>query len=110
MLAPIHDHKTIDRRGLAFARAIVDKLERTNRIEAGVEKARAVNQRWRDMGTSSLHEAWADILQQDWSTIKNALLDESQRGDALRQNNPFCGILTNQERWSIIKEYDSHAS
>lgn len=109
MTALTHDHPTIDRRGLALARAIVKKLEETDE-QSGVDRARGVNRRWRELGDSSLHEAWSELLQQDWSVIRDALLDETQRGCELRQNNPFCGILTNQERWQIIKEFTRHAS
>jgi hypothetical protein len=109
MTVPIHDHKLIDRRGLAFARAIVTKLEE-NGYQPGVERARAVNLRWREIASSPLHEAWAALLQRNWPEIRDALLDPSERGDAMRQNNPFCGILTNRERWSIIKEFSRYAS
>jgi ketopantoate reductase len=105
----MNDHGKIDRRGLALAQAIVAKLERDG-VEAGVERARSVNRRWREMNSSSLHEDWADLLEQEWNLIKEKLLSETDRGDALRQNNPFCGILTHQERWKIIKEFDRYAS
>jgi hypothetical protein len=100
----VNDHPSIDRRGLDLARAIVEKLERGDRA-AGVAKARAVNQRWRDMGSSALHDAWADILQGDWESIKSILLADNERGRELRQNNPFCGILTPEERLAIFHEH-----
>jgi hypothetical protein len=103
------DHASIDRRGLALARAIVAKLEAGD-IESGLARARAVNRRWREMDPSSLHQEWAELLECDWAIIKAALLDDSERGRALRQNNPFCGILTPHERWAIFREYRQHAA
>jgi hypothetical protein len=96
-------HHQVDQRSLALAKAVVDKLDATD-VQAGIRQARAVNQRWRRQGASRLHEEWADILRGDWPQIRNALLDESERGIQLRQNNPFCGILAHRERWTLLRE------
>ncbi len=96
-------HEHIDLRGLRLAEAIVKKIEEGD-IHFGIEKARSVNSRWRDMSSSRLNNDWAEILKKDWSSIRSVLLDTSQRGIQLRQNNPFCGILTPKERWSIMKQ------
>ena len=93
-------HGQIDERSLRLARAVADKLE-TGDLTMGLERARAVNRRWREQSPSGLHDDWAEILRRDWPFIRVALLDESERGAQLRQNNPFCGILTPQERWGI---------
>ena len=103
------DHASIDRRSLALSRAIIKKLEEGD-IEAGVARARAVNRRWRKVAGTTLHEEWKTILQRDWPNIKAALLDASEQGQALRQNNPFCGILTPRERWAIFREFRQHAA
>jgi hypothetical protein len=44
------------------------------------------------------------ILQGSWPEIRSVLLDESEEGKRLRQNSPFCGILTPVERWAIYRE------
>ncbi len=103
------DHTSIDQRGLALARAIVEKLEAGD-LDAGVARARAVNRRWLEMSPSPLHRAWAEILRRDWPSIKAVLLDETEDGQTLRQNSPFCGILTPTERWAIMREYRQHAA
>jgi len=105
----MNDHANIDRRGLALSKAIVEKLE-VGDINMGIEKARAVNRRWREMAGSPLHQEWAEILQGNWADIKATLLDESEHGRMLRQNNPFCGILTPRERWAIFREHRQHAA
>lgn len=94
---------------MALSRAIVSKLEGSD-VEAGLAKARAVNRRWRELGNSPLHQEWADILERDWGHIKSVLLDDSEHGRTLRQNNPFCGILTPHERWAIFREHRQHAA
>ncbi len=103
------NHVTIDRRGLALAAAVVRKLE-SGDFRAGVMKARSVNARWRSMSPSALHDEWMQILERDWTAIRAALLDDSEQGCRLRQNNPFCGILTPQERWAIFKEFQQNAA
>jgi hypothetical protein len=37
--------------------------------------------------------------------VRAVLLDESDEGQRLRQSDPFCGILTPEERWKIYREY-----
>ncbi|HPC57429.1 MAG TPA: hypothetical protein PK689_00365 [Kiritimatiellia bacterium] len=96
-------HGKIDRRSLQMARAIAEKLE-SGSVQAGLEKARAVNRRWRRRMPTRFHEDWAEILQQGWPVIRAALLDPSERGVQLRQNSPFCGILTAQERWAFYRK------
>jgi hypothetical protein len=44
------------------------------------------------------------ILQRSWPEIRTNLLDDSEEGRRLRQNDPFCGILTPVERWEIYRE------
>jgi len=99
-------HQEIDRRSLGLACAIVRKLE-SGDIEAGITRARQVNRRWCDLSPSLLHREWAAILAGSWPSIRQVLLDESERGIELRQNNPFCGILTPRERWDIMREFRS---
>ncbi|HMP90670.1 MAG TPA: hypothetical protein PJ991_10735 [Kiritimatiellia bacterium] len=103
------DHASIDRRGLDLAKAIIEKLEAGD-LEAGLARAREVNQRWYKLNPAPLHKEWAEILHSDWSRIKAVLLDESEHGRNLRQNNPFCGILTPRERWAVFREHRQHAA
>jgi len=102
-------HQEIDRRSLLLSRAVVEKLERGD-VLAGVEKARRINRAWRAQHATPLHEEWAAMLARPWPEIRAALLDESPEGARLRQNSPFCGILTPRERWALYKEYTRHAA
>lgn len=95
-------HQEIDQRSLELARVVVQKLE-SGDLAAGLNHVRGVNRRWREQNPSSLHEEWATLLAGEWPTIRAALLDESEHGAQLRQNSPFCGILTPQERWAFFR-------
>lgn len=99
----VRTHEQIEQRSLRMARAIAEKLE-TGDLSAGLERARKVNRRWCNQSPTRLHRDWAEILRNDWPAIRSVLLDPSERGAQLRQNNPFCGILTPQERWAFYRE------
>jgi hypothetical protein len=97
-------HQQIEERSLAMMRAIVEKIERDPE-RSGIEKARSVCARWKRTHTNPYLDRWESILQTDWDAIKTVLLDNSDQAAALRQNNPFCGILTPRERWEIYRRH-----
>lgn len=95
-------HQQIDQRSLAMARAIVDKIDRDPQ-RRGLEHARAVCQRWHRERPLPAVSEWLALLEKPWEEIRQILLDESGRGQRLRQSDPFCGILSPQERWAIYR-------
>jgi len=97
-------HRRIDERSLAMMKAIVKKIEEDPR-KKGLDKARSVCGRWVQMHENSYIRQWEEILKGDWEDIKGVLTDDSEKADALRQCNPFCGILTPGERWAIYREF-----
>jgi hypothetical protein len=105
-------HQEIDARALRLARSIVAHID-ADPTRSGVEKAVSTCMRWQRMLPEQQRvcvDEWADILKQPWSAIREVLLDESEEGNRLRQSSPFCGVLSNRERWSILKEFVSHDS
>jgi len=97
-------HQQIDERSLAMAKAIVAKID-TDPGKAGLARAKATCQRWfRERPIPAIGE-WLAILERPWEEIRQVLLDESETGRRLRQSDPFCGILTPQERWAIYRAY-----
>lgn len=99
----MRDHQSIDRRSLDMAQQIVAKID-ADPSRAGLEHARDVCRRWVERGNVPAIE-WMRILEtQGWSDIRRILLDDSEEGRRLRQNDPFCGILTSRERWEIYRE------
>lgn len=92
---------------MALARAIAAKIDAEG-PEYGIDRARETNRRWREQSSSRLHEEWAGILREGWQAARAALLDESDTGARLRQNNPFCGVLSPRERWAIYRNFRRH--
>jgi hypothetical protein len=101
-IAVVKTHDDIDRRSLTMARRIVAKIDRDPTRE-GLRHAREVCARWAGLGNVPANE-WMAILQRSWPEIQSILLDDSEEGRRLRQNDPFCGILTPAERWEIYRE------
>jgi hypothetical protein len=97
-------HEQIDKRSLEMARAIVAKIDQ-DPARAGLAKARATCQRWQEQGPRVAIREWLNILDLPWEQIRAMLLDNSEEGRRLRQSDPFCGILTPQERWAIYREH-----
>ena len=100
------DHQAIDRRSLEMARRIVAKIDADPHRE-GLEHARNVCTRWVAQGNVPAKE-WLGILERSWPEIRRILLEDSEESRRLRQNDPFCGILTPVERWEIYKEAARH--
>jgi len=97
-------HQRIDQRSLAMARAIVAKID-ADPARAGFARAKATAERWfRNQPAPAIRE-WLEILEQPWEKVREILLDASEHSQRLRQSDPFCGILTPQERWQIYREY-----
>ncbi len=95
-------HQQIDRRSLAMARAIVARIDQDG-AKAGLARARATCERWYKERPSPATKEWLEILDRPWEHIRKVLLDESEEGNRLRQSDPFCGILSPQERWDIYR-------
>jgi hypothetical protein len=74
----------------------------------GLARARRVCARWVEKGNVPARE-WQKILsERDWEEILRLLLDDTEKSRRLRQSDPFCGILTPQERWKIYREAARH--
>jgi hypothetical protein len=97
-------HAQIDERSLRLARAIVERIDR-DPARAGLERARATCRRWSQQRPAPAIREWLEILERPWEEIRAVLLDESEHGQRLRQSDPFCGILTPQERWTIYRAH-----
>lgn len=95
-------HEDIDQRSLQLARAVVNKVE-DDPEQDWVERARATCRRWMSRESLPVLGEWMRILDGPWSRAREVLLDESQEGRRLRQSNPFCGVLSPQERWQVYR-------
>lgn len=100
-------HDSIDNKSILLAQAVVKKID-ADPERGGILKARLNCQRWLKNGQSAAIQEWLQILNGPWEEIRSVLLDPSESGRRLRQSNPFCGIISNRERWNIYKEYQHH--
>jgi hypothetical protein len=96
------DHREVEERSLAMARAIVARID-ADPDRRGLAHARTVLERWLAARPCPALLEWERILQRSWAEIREVLLDPSEEGRRLRQSDPFCGILTPQERWEFYR-------
>jgi len=97
-------HQRIDERSLAMAKVIVGRID-SDPDRSGLARAKTTCQRWFQNSPMPAIGEWLEILERPWEEIRAVLLDESETGRRLRQSDPFCGILTPQERWKIYRAY-----
>jgi hypothetical protein len=97
-------HQRIDRRSLAMHRAIAGKLRADPSLLA---IANENLDRWqKEHGHSKPYwDAWREILKRPLEEVLALMVEESEKMTALRQSNPFPGILTPRERWAIYDQF-----
>lgn len=100
MVMPVKTHQQIDRRSLAMAQRIVARIDEHPEL---LEHVQGVLRRWTELGRDTAE--WEALLQRPWSEVREILLDASEEGARLRQSDPFCGILSSQERLEIYREF-----
>ena len=85
-----------------MARIVVQRLDADPALRSVAHKNL---ERWRRHAGGALaraHQEWEAILERPWSEIRTILLDESEEGQRLRSSHPFKGIVTDQERRTVI--------
>jgi len=108
----MRQHQQIDARALVLGRCVAAHID-ADPARSDLDKARQTCQRWLRVLPESQHAPileWAAILESSWSEIRNVLLDPGEEGNRLRQNSPFCGVLSNRERWAILREFEANES
>jgi|SRR5690242_7223546 hypothetical protein len=101
-------HRQIDELNLAMDRAVVAKLRANPHLFA---KVRENLRRWRqrvdegDPSTRRYLERWETLASQGTEACFAMALEESQTAAAMRQAAPFAGILTADERMTIIRAH-----
>ena len=104
------DHRLIDERSLAFDRLIAAKLRSQPAL---VEKARANLTRWLKTCSAGAKPAlleWQRLLTGPFDELLALMEATDERATRLRQSSPFCGLLTEEERLGIIREFQARES
>jgi hypothetical protein len=104
---PRRSHQWIDARSLALKRLIADRIrERPELFERAVETL----EHWKRIKQPpprALLE-WDEIFKlHSREEILEILIESGERGQWLRQCDPFCGILTEVERQQFLLDYET---
>jgi hypothetical protein len=104
MTGSLGGHQRIDRRSLAMHQAIADKLRADPSLLAVARENLA---RWSKANGSSqpYWDAWQEILNRPLAEVLALMVEDSEKMTAMRQANPFAGILTPRERWAIYDQF-----
>ena len=98
-------HVRIDRRSLDLHRLIADKIRQQPDLFAlPVENVKRWKMKYKVAPVC--FDEWAEILDQGMERALAVATEESDRATELRQSSPFSGILSPQERWRFLKEWN----
>jgi hypothetical protein len=103
-------HQELDQRSLALHRLVAHKVRQD---ESLLLKAQSVLDHWHQTASPRTFlylDAWQSLLDQGVHACLQGAIEESERGDALRQASPLACLLTPQERFAFLKQWkDAHA-
>ncbi|MFN8612216.1 MAG: hypothetical protein U0931_32020 [Vulcanimicrobiota bacterium] len=96
------DHDRLEKRAMVLAREVVRKIDADPR-RIGLEQARQRCRLWLEQRPNPYLIHWQELLLQNWAEVRLMLLADTEEARQLRQNSPFCGVLTPQERWQVYR-------
>lgn len=99
-------HEILELRSLELARAVAQKID-ADPTRAALQRARQKCAQWLLERPNSYLEEWRQILEGDWTQIRQVLTCDSARSRQLRQNNPFSSALSPRERWDVYRNAQS---
>lgn len=99
-------HERLDRRSLAMHCLIADKIRAEPKL---FEIASQNIERWsRAPGRNGqLLAAWSRLLEQGMLAALAVATEDSERARELRQSTPFAGVLSPQERWNFLRQWNA---
>lgn len=103
---PKRSHQWIDARSLAMCRLIAEKIRREPAL---FDIARRNLERWKRTQLPWPHALaeWEKILNgNSVERVMKILTEDSEEGARLRQSDPFCGILSEEERLQFLLHYE----
>lgn len=104
------DHQLIDERSLAFHQLIAAKVRATS---VPIERARANIEAWLPHASAGVRAAlleWRAALDGPLQKLLQLLESDDDRATQLRQSSPFAGCLTEEERRTILGEFQRRES
>ena len=100
----MRSHDWLDQRSLALHEAVAAKIEARPEL---VDMARANLARWLSTHPVAALLEWQRLLDESPLPQLLALLrSPGERPARLRQSSPFAGLLTSEERLSILRRHD----
>ena len=101
----VRSHQWIEQRSLALHEAVAAKLEAHPQL---LDVARRNVERWLQQNPATALREWRRILDSTPLADVVALLrSSSEEAARLRQSSPFAGLLTTEERRTIMGAYES---
>ena len=104
----MRDHRNIDARSLAFGRAMADRLAEHPEL---LDQARQTLARWLTTcspRSKSTLEEWQAILGGPVEGVIALLTGTDERATRLRQSNPFAGLLPQEQRNEILRQFEAY--
>lgn len=101
-------HQRIDERSLAFGRLIAERVAARPDL---IAQARETATRWLQTcspGSQSTLREWLAALEGPVEGVLHLLTSRDERSTRLRQSNPFAGVLSQQERNAILRQFHRH--
>jgi hypothetical protein len=102
----VNNHQEIDQRSLALHRLVCEKIRNNPELFDSVKKTLA---RWKlivSKNSQPYLDQWQLLVDEGLDVCLAAAVEDSERGASLRQASPFTKILTNQERFKALKDFE----
>ena len=101
----MRSHQWIDQRSLALHEAVAARLEADPHL---LDVARANLERWLTVAPRGALFEWRELLDaMPLPELLALLRSPGDRAAHLRQSSPFAGVLSPEERQSILDRYES---
>lgn len=100
-------HEWLDRRSLAMHRWMAEILR--DHPSWLHERVRPTLLRWMqqvDPRNRPYLQSWLDVLDQGLEATVDLMTRDDERARAMRQSSPFVNILTPQQRWAFLREWE----
>ena len=106
-LPPKRSHQWVDARDLKMARLIAEKVRRSPaKFQEAVETLKGWRRTLRPVPEAVLE--WERIFRRHTrEEVLQIFTQNNEEGQRLRQSDPFCGILTEEQRWRFLREYEA---